>query len=91
MEREIALQITPVLGQSDALFSPQRGRVANRIEAAIQEQRNRFAIIGMPIPKVIGNEAEQKQRERELDKIEQTGFVIFHRSLGRRTRWRLES
>jgi hypothetical protein len=90
VKREIAFQLIPILGQCDGLFSPQRGRLGTHREAAIQEQRDRFSILGMPIPKVIGNEAEQKRRERGLDAIEQIGLAIFHRSLGRRTHWRLD-
>ena len=78
-----------LLAQTDVLFEPLRGDWNAAHAAEVCRHRDRYQKWGFRLEKVGGNEADRKQHERRLDRLEQTGLVLFIRHNGRRTHWRL--
>ena len=82
-------QLIILLAEIDALWAPIRGEWPSPGPNAILERREDFSKLGLPIPRGGGDAADRKRFEREIDRLEKSGRVIFHRTNGRRTHYRL--
>ena len=78
-----------LLAQSDAIFEPIRDWQNTKRVLACLELRDDFHRFGLPLPKLGLDFGERKRVEQLRDRLEKLGAVIFHRTLGRRTHWKL--
>lgn len=77
-----------LLADTDAVFTPLRGRCDIRLAGCLLDARADFRRWGLPLRRG-GGDAERKSHERELDRLEKSGAVIFHRRSGFRVAWKL--
>ena len=86
-------ELLTLLAETDALFSPLRGgrkKWRPQVMGEIVNRREDFHRIGLPIPRSDGGDGgERKERSRNFDRLEKTGLVVFHRTRGRRSHWKL--
>ena len=75
-----------LLAESDAVHSPIRGHFDVRVAGCVLDQRADFRRYGLSIPRGGG---DQKQAERNRDRLEKSGAVVFYRRSGFRAGWRL--
>ena len=82
------LQIN-LLAETDATFEPTRDWSNPPNVVAIIERRGDFHRFGLPIPKGGCSSTARTRFADQMGGVERSGRVIFHRTNGTRTHWRL--
>ena len=78
-----------ILAESDVIHEPIRDWTGTRRVAAIAELRADFRQFGLPLARLGLDSVARKKVEQLRDLLEKSGAAIFHRTLGRRSHWRL--
>ena len=78
-----------MLAEIDATFEPLRGWSNQDSLTAIYEHKKAFHSVGLRVPKGGGSSTARTRFADQMDAIEMSGRVTFHRTNGTRSHWRL--
>ena len=78
-----------ILAESDVIHEPIRNWADLQQVSAIAELRRDFRQFGLPLARLGLDSVARKKVEQLRDLLEKSGAAIFHRTLGRRSHWRL--
>ena len=83
-------QLISLLAETDSVFEPTRSWSNPSQISAVMDRRKDFHRRGLSLPRH-GDGSDHKRVERERDKLEKTKLVVFHRTNGRRSHWKLSN